>query len=424
MVMEPALALPVAMAATALGGAGLAAFLLWHARTVTGAVPLAAFLLLVGAWALGLVFPGHGGPLMALAPLGGATFVHFSVRLAGRGGGLLPWSYAVAALATALALVGGGGIQPWAGTPLYRYDGMGLVAGGITLALAGFGFALLVEAWRSAEGAVRRRLAFMLAACGLGLASVAGLAFPLLNIRAYPWPLLVLPLYLAVLAYGALRYDLIAGFREESLRDLRRRQTESERQRLAELGALAATVAHDLRNPMNIVAMAVADADAATRAEVKTQLARMEALVRDLLEYAKPWAITPTEMDAAEAIAMAVRNRGAEMDVPPGLTLRADPLRLAQALDNVLDNAFGTGARVLVAAERCADGVLIHVCDDGPGIPEDIRASLFLPFVSRSPGGTGLGLAIVAKVMAAHGGGVTLAVRPGWTTCFTLRFPS
>ncbi|BAE50719.1 hypothetical protein amb1915 [Paramagnetospirillum magneticum AMB-1] len=77
-----------------------------------------------------------------------------------------------------------------------------------------------------------------------------------------------------------------------------------------------------------------------------------------------------------------------------------------------------------MVAEREPDSVMVHVCDDGPGIPDDIRASLFQPFISRSPGGTGLGLAIVAKVMAAHNGSVLLSERPSWSTCFSLRFPA
>lgn len=422
--MELTLALPLAMSATALAGAGLAVFLLWRARRAAGAVPLAIFLLLVGLWALGLALPGKlGAALMALAPLGAAFFLHFCLRLAGRGGGLLPWSYAVAGAATVLAWVGGSGhFEPWGDATLFRYDGMGLIAGGATLALAGLGFALLFQAWHQAEGTARKRIVLVLAACLLGLASVAGLAFPVLGIRATPWPLLLLPLYLAVLAYGALRYDLAAGLREETLHELERRQAEAERHRLAELGALAATIAHDLRNPMNIIAMAAAEAEPATRAEIRAQLTRMDALVRDLLDYAKPWTVDPVRVDAAQAVAATVRDRTVERDIPPDLPLRADPLRLAQALDNLLANA--TGTRILVAAERSDKATLIHVCDDGPGIPDDIRATLFQPFVSRSPGGTGLGLAIVAKVMKAHEGSVTLSARPGWTTCFTLRFPS
>lgn len=422
--MDLRLALPVAMAATALAGAGLAGFLLWRARQAAGAVPLAVFLLLVGLWALGLILPGTlGAALMALAPVAAACFLHFCLRLTGRGGGLLPWSYSVAGAATLLAWAGGSGhFESRGDIPLFRYDGLGLIAGGATLALAGLGFALLFESWRRAEGTARKRIGLVLAACLLGLASAAGLAFPVLGIASAPWPLLLLPLYLAVLAYGALRYDLAAGLREETLRDLQRRQAEMGRQHLAELGALAATIAHDLRNPMNIIAMAATEAEPAARAEIRSQLTRMDSLVRDLLDYAKPWAVDAVPMDAAQAVAAAVRGRAAELDIPPDLILRADPLRLAQALDNLLANAGN--ARILVAAEAGDGAVLIHICDDGPGIPDDIRPTLFQPFVSRTSGGTGLGLAIVAKVMQAHGGAVTLSSRPGWTTCFTMRFPS
>jgi signal transduction histidine kinase len=345
--------------------------------------------------------------------------------LAGRGDGLLSWAYAVGGVATALALTGGNGrFVPWVGATLFQYEGMGLIAGGVALTLAGLGLDVLEEAWRSAEGKRRNRIAVVLAACGLGLVSVAGLAFPLLGVQAYPWPILALPLYLTVLTYGVLRYDLVAGFREEALRDLERRQAEAERRRLAELGALAATVAHDLRNPMNIVAMAVADADPAVRQEVKTQLARMDALVRDLLDYAKPWAVAPQDMDLFSAVASVVRDPAVFVDVPAGLVVRADPLRLSQALSNLLANATAAGGKVSVLAEAVQGAVIVHVCDDGPGVPDDIRESLFQPFVSRGAGGTGLGLAIVAKVMAAHGGSVTLGARDSWPTCFTLRFPA
>jgi signal transduction histidine kinase len=217
--------------------------------------------------------------------------------------------------------------------------------------------------------------------------------------------------------------EVMNGLREEALKDLDRRRAFAGRQRLAELGALAATVAHDLRNPMNIVAMAVADAEPAVRHEVKAQLARMDALVRDLLDYAKPWPVAPILVDVAAAVAEAARGTAVAIEVPEGMSVRADPLRLGQALGNLIANGQAAASNVLVAVEGCADAVLIHVCDDGPGIPGDIRASLFQPFVSRQSGGTGLGLAIVAKVMAAHGGSVSLGERPGWATCFTLRFP-
>lgn len=543
--MEGAALLTGSMTVTALGGAGLSSFLLLRAHSAPGARPLAAFVALVGLWSVGLIVPGPvGHGLMSTAPLGAAVFLHFSVRLAGRCSCLLAWSYGIAAAAVAAALANDSGkFIPWSGTVLYRYEGAGLLAVGATLLLALLGHGVLADAWRSATGLRRRQIFLVMMASGLGLASVMGLAFPILDIRAYPWPLLLLPLYLAVLVYGVLRYELMAvnqwarraltwsllfvlaatlaslpaglvsaeahwavstvvvavtlilwspvrrlvdrlvfpggeicaeelsrwreklaeandeaavtavtdgllrdrfrmgesdwkdappgmrqvvevmqGLRQEAFWELERRRAFAANQRLAELGALAATVAHDLRNPMNILAMAVADAAPEVRQEVKVQLARMEALVRDLLDYAKPWQLTRSDVGLAAAISKVARGGAVELDIPPGLTVSADSLRLSQALGNLLANAQAAGSRVLMAAERCDGAVLIHVCDDGPGIPEDIRDSLFQPFVSRGPGGTGLGLAIVAKVMAAHGGSVALGRRPGWTTCFTLAF--
>jgi len=544
-------AIIAAMTLSALGGSGLAVLLWCRAGSATGAKPLAVFILLVAGWSVGLLIPNRlGVALMSLAPLGGAVFVHFAARLSGRCGCLILWPYAIGGGAMLASLANGAGrFIPWPGAGmLFRYEGAGLMAGAVTIGLAAFGHGLLADAWRKAKGVRRWQVALVLTSSALGLVSVIGLAFPLIGIDSYPWPLLLQPLYIAVLAYAVLRYRLMAVNRwavramgwglliglagmvsalsagivaeqagapfawtalallaglslaspvrrladriiypggevtaadlarwrqdlaeaadedeltalaEQLLRrhlglpadispgdldqappgprrvvevmaevvtqakaDLARRRALAERQRLAELGALAATVAHDIRNPMNIIAMAVADAEPTTRGEVKTQLKRMEALVRDLLDYAKPWRVEPVELDLAAAIAET--DATVETDIPPGLSLVADPIRLRQALANLLDNARAAGGRVLVAAERRPDAIIVQVCDDGAGIPEDIRAVLFQPFVSRSQGGTGLGLAIVAKVMAAHGGSVSLSERPGWSTCFSMRFP-
>ena len=208
-------------------------------------------------------------------------------------------------------------------------------------------------------------------------------------------------------------------------------QRERERQlqaRLAELGSLAATVAHDVRNPLNIIAMAVAMAPAETRQEVGEQIARISHLTSDLLDYAKPWQIAPVATDLHARIQAQVRHRpevevGAALQEPRMATI--DPARFDQALGNLLSNACTAAGdrRVLVDTELLPDAVLVHVCDDGPGIPADLRERLFEPFASRSPGGTGLGLAIAARIMAAHGGTASVTERAPWRTCFTLCFP-
>ncbi len=190
------------------------------------------------------------------------------------------------------------------------------------------------------------------------------------------------------------------------------------RDRLAELGALAATVAHDVRNPLNTIAMAVALADPDTRQEVGTQVRRIARLADDLLDYARPWRVEPVPLDPAGIAAAALGQPMA----PAACRVMADPVQLRRALDNLVENARLAGGPVGIDIEPGA-AVLIHVCDNGPGIPAELRDRLFQPFVSRRAGGTGLGLAIVARIMQAHGGGVALTTRPGWTTCFTLTLP-
>jgi hypothetical protein len=226
-----------------------------------------------------------------------------------------------------------------------------------------------------------------------------------------------------------------AAARVEQAQQIAARERERQLQaRLAELGSLAATVAHDIRNPLNIISMAVATSPADTRREVADQVARISHLSRDLLDYAKPWKLTTARIDlAAHVRAAALRWPGVTLG--PGLDevleVEADVRRVDQALTNLLENARIAGNGAVVAApcaihldaHRDERAVRLHVCDDGPGVPDEIRARLFEPFASRSPGGTGLGLAIVARIMAAHGGSVELTERPPWRTCFTLRFP-
>lgn len=217
--------------------------------------------------------------------------------------------------------------------------------------------------------------------------------------------------------YTAERFAAITA---ESARRLSaaRRMVDAEREaRLAELGALAATVAHDLRNPLGIVQMAATGAPAEVRAEIGEQVTRMNALVTDILDYARAWTVTPRALRVNDLLG----QFSVEVEGPPDLEVQADRMALNRALANLVDNARAMGSRVLIVTEP-GPPVTIDICDDGPGIAPDIAQSLFRPFVSRRPGGTGLGLAIVRRIMEAHGGTVTLAARSGWSTCFRLTF--
>lgn len=249
---------------------------------------------------------------------------------------------------------------------------------------------------------------------------------------APPGPRHMAELFGTVVADAAAHLDQAQQFAARE----RERQLQA---RLAELGSLAATVAHDIRNPLNIISMAVASAPAGTRQEVSEQVKRIANLARDLLDYAKPWKLTTSTIDLAAQVRAASQrlpdvSLGEGLDHP--LMLQADPQRVEQVLSNLFENArtavvsdnldaslSSTFAHVHLDAQITDTAVLLHVCDSGPGVPDDIRNRLFEPFASRSPGGTGLGLSIVARIMAAHGGSVALTERPPWQTCFTLSFP-
>ena len=213
----------------------------------------------------------------------------------------------------------------------------------------------------------------------------------------------------------------------ELAQQLAAREREQQLQaRLAELGALAATVAHDIRNPLNIISMAVALAPAETRQEVGTQVERIAHLTRDLLDYAKPWKLQRERSEPA-ALLQTVAPRWPKLALGPGIAqapaLDWDPRRVEQALTNLLDNAHALAERVEIDASWDDQCLRLRICDDGPGVPADLGERVFEPFASRSPGGTGLGLAIVARILAAHGGSARLGQQPGWRTCFELSFP-
>jgi signal transduction histidine kinase len=102
-------------------------------------------------------------------------------------------------------------------------------------------------------------------------------------------------------------------------------------------------------------------------------------------------------------------GRAIESTAQPGLELRADPARVEQALDNLVDNAFRHGhGRVRLSALEGDGGIELHVTDEGPGFPPDFLPHAFERFSrgdeARTRGGTGLGLAIVEAIARAHGG--------------------
>lgn len=241
-------------------------------------------------------------------------------------------------------------------------------------------------------------------------------------------------------------FDRMLGHVEDALT---KRHASEER-----LRSFAADASHELRTPVASVRghaelallhpgpVPAKVTHALTR--IVSESGRMGEMVDDLLLLARLDAGRPLErlpVDLTRLVLDAVTDARA---AGPGhrwvlrlpeepVTVRGDAHRLHQALANLLANArthTPAGTTVTVSVESGATEAVLTVHDDGPGVPDEVLPRVFERFTRAdrrrtegSGGGAGLGLSLVAAVAQAHGGGVTLASRPGSTT-FTVRLPT
>ena len=244
------------------------------------------------------------------------------------------------------------------------------------------------------------------------------------------------------------------------LREANERLRRSER--LAELGEMAAGIAHEIRNPLGSISlyseMLVQDTTgepAETARKIGTSVRRLDSIVRDVLDFARDLRIRPEAIDTddlIEAVTGSPRfgtdgcceesNIGVSIEAGAAV-VRCDRSLGMQALLNVVENAKQAGgggaielyarpARVRTGARNAESvpGVAIGVRDRGPGIDEAVLSRMFNPFFTTRETGTGLGLAIVHRIVDAHGGEVVVknnrdieGAGPAGATV-ELRFPS
>ena len=209
-------------------------------------------------------------------------------------------------------------------------------------------------------------------------------------------------------------------------------------QHLVELGALAAAMAHELRNPLNIISMASAGVDAELRGHIQTQLKRADRLIADMLVYAGRLQLQLQRVDLAALIQSLLgqfdwQQVQLQLNLPADLALQADPHRLQQVFINLIDNALAflrnqPGGRLqidacLLAGPGEKPQVQILIRNNGPALDAAIVPGLFRPFVSKRAGGSGLGLAIVQRIVRAHQGQISHQPDPQWPVCFCLTLP-
>ena len=215
-------------------------------------------------------------------------------------------------------------------------------------------------------------------------------------------------------------------------------------QRLLTLGELAAGLAHQIRTPLAAALLYASQMtlpgrstqDLARCAEKTSgSLKQLDRLVNDMLAFAHGGAAREVVSVSAllEQVAQWLRpalRRGVRLTIrtqAPDLTVRANAPSLVSAVLNLATNALQAASADLdleLLGRRTADGrAQIVVSDNGPGVPQHIRARIFEPFFTTRARGNGIGLAIVKSVVEAHQGSVCLADVPGGAT-FIIELPA
>jgi len=264
---------------------------------------------------------------------------------------------------------------------------------------------------------------------------------------------------------------------EETLRTLRRAQAELvQAEKLSGLGRMVAGVAHELRNPVNYVSNSLhgvsshmtrlragltelIDPEEPDNAEVTSWLSgefggaagllshslegteRIGAIVDSLVNFARLDEAERKSFRLAPLVEETLRILRPKWAAAPPVTVEGNtdlmldghPVKLSQALMNLLDNALYAaseargmaGARAGLRVLTMADKVVLEVHDNGGGIPETVRSTIFDPFVTTKPIGTGsgMGLSIVWSAAEEHGGKVELASTGPEGSVFWLTLP-
>lgn len=236
--------------------------------------------------------------------------------------------------------------------------------------------------------------------------------------------------------YVSIRYDIT----ERKATEARLRDQAS----LAQLGRMAAVVAHEVRNPLAGIRgalqvigqrMAPEATERGIVTEIVNRVDTLNAIVEDLLLFARPRppvirAVTFDELIAKLGTQLANDPAFAHIDLDMAAAdaqLHVDPEMFTLVMLNLMNNAAqamkGHG-RIRVSLDRDAKWVNVRVTDAGPGMTPEIQARLFEPFFTTKARGTGLGLATARRIIESHGGTLTLDCPPTGGTVASIRLPT
>lgn len=225
------------------------------------------------------------------------------------------------------------------------------------------------------------------------------------------------------------------------LTELKALESQAElRERLSSLGEMSAGIAHEIRNPLGVIAgytkLLSKKVDAAllpTVEAISKEVEVMDRIISDFLSFARPVDLIISRVNLNDviqsciaSIAGNISNIEVSMDIDKTLFISGDEILLRQAFTNLIQNsveAMRDGGKLSFGYKDTGDYMEITVSDTGHGMSDGIKDKIFLPFYTTKEKGTGLGLAIVHKIIVSHGGTILVDSTEAGTT-FKLRLPA
>lgn len=223
-------------------------------------------------------------------------------------------------------------------------------------------------------------------------------------------------------------------------------------EKLASLGVLATGIAHEIRNPLTAIKVRVFSLKASHRPGtsdhedlevIENEIDRLERIVRDFLQFARPAEPNLQKISAAKLLRdashlltsdLAKRSVSLKLDLDTEEIVRVDADKMKQVLINFIQNAadsMETGGTVTLRTRlekqtlqgRSVPVVVLEIADTGSGIPPEVQKRLFDPFFTTKESGTGLGLCIAARIVEKHGGVIDYQTQLHRGTTFRIVLP-
>jgi len=258
--------------------------------------------------------------------------------------------------------------------------------------------------------------------------------------------------YMEIVFYFAIA--AFSGFLLDRDKRIRAMEQEAEKrlqqsERLSMMGQMAASIAHEVKNPLgSIKGAAQIIKDKSTPEKDRDEFAqiiekesdRLDKVVRDFLSYSRPAPSHFTDIDICDALNTAQRHlkyqaekQGVKIifNSANKATVKGDPEKLHQLFLNILLNAIqapADGGMIEIPCKEIFDKknrmIRVEIRDNGPGIPDDVLQKIFDPFFSTKSQGTGLGLATARAIVTEHKGTIVVDSGPGEGATFIVTFPA